>query len=79
MITGDGRGAAQHVASQIGLGDILADVKPDGKAAEVERLRGEGKVIAMVGDGVNDAPLLAAADVGIAMGVVPTSRWKPPA
>lgn len=68
MITGDGRGAAQHVASQIGLGDILADVKPDGKAAEVERLRGEGKVIAMVGDGVNDAPALAAADVGIAMG-----------
>ncbi|MCP8940631.1 heavy metal translocating P-type ATPase [Alsobacter sp. SYSU M60028] len=68
MLTGDGRGAAARVAAEIGLPRFVAEVKPDGKAAEIARLRAGGAVVAMVGDGVNDAPALAAADVGIAMG-----------
>jgi len=68
MLTGDNRTTAQAVAAKLGLDEIEADVLPDQKAAVVERLKREGRVVAMAGDGINDAPALAAADVGIAMG-----------
>ena len=68
MLTGDGRGAADAAARSLGIDEVVAEVLPDGKAEAVARLRGEGGTVAMVGDGVNDAPALAAADVGIAMG-----------
>jgi len=68
MLTGDNKTTAQAVARRLGIADIEAEVLPDQKSAVVEKFRREGRVVAMAGDGVNDAPALAAADVGIAMG-----------
>ncbi len=72
MISGDNQAAAEAMARRLGLrpedGEVLADVLPGEKAAQVQKLRQDGRIVAMVGDGVNDAPALAAADVGMAMG-----------
>jgi Cu+-exporting ATPase len=67
LLTGDNQGSAQAVGGALGIGHVIAEVLPEAKADEVARLRTAGETVAMVGDGINDAPALTAADVGIAM------------
>jgi P-type Cu+ transporter len=68
MLTGDGKTTAEAVARELGIDEVIAEVRPEEKSAVIGRLKAEGRVVAMAGDGVNDAPALAAAEVGIAMG-----------
>ena len=67
MLTGDRRETAQAIAADLGLSDVFAEIPPEGKASAIAKLQAEGHQVGMVGDGINDAPALAQADVGIAL------------
>jgi Cu+-exporting ATPase len=68
MLTGDNRKSAEYTALKAGIKNVISDVLPENKAQQISRLKGEGRIVCMVGDGINDAPALATADIGIAMG-----------
>ena len=68
MMTGDHARTAEAIAAEVGIGHVLSEVRPDEKAAAIERLRAQGKTVCMVGDGINDTPALAVADCAVAMG-----------